>query len=138
MQDATERQDFRMPDLATITEWQRSALYPNLFSVALERENEPLYCKRRSGSGLVAMALRHSATNDAQVRELNEFRLDQYTLCGFYDLADRQERQIERDPDLLELPPDTIHIVIGTSNGRILAYSYIQPPQGTPSGAASH
>ena len=137
MQDATERQDFRMPDLATITERQRSALYPNLFSVALERENEPLYCKRRSGSGLVAMALRHSALNDAQVRELNEFRLDQYTLCGFYDLASLQERQIERDPDLLELPPDTIHIVIGTSNGRILAYSYIQPPQGTPSGAAS-
>jgi hypothetical protein len=137
MQDATERQDFRMPDLATITERQGSALYPNLFSAALERENAPLYFKRRSGSGLVSMALRHSALNAAQVRELNEFRLDQYTLCGFYDLAYLQERQLERDPDLLDLPSDTIHIVIGTSNGRILAYSYMQPPQGTPSGGAS-
>src|SRR5690348_9022071 len=91
MQDATERQDFRMPDLATITDRQRSALYPDLFSVALERENELLYCKQRSGSGLVTLALRHSALNDAQVRDLNEFRLDQYTLCGFYDLSYLQE-----------------------------------------------
>lgn len=136
MQDATEWQDFRMPDLATITERQKSALYPELFSVAPEREDELLYFKRRSGSGLVVIALRHSALTEPQARALNEFRLDQYTLCGFYDLSYLQAHRIEHDPDLSELPPDTIHIVVGSSDRRVLAYSYIQPPQGAPGGAA--
>ena len=134
--DAQEQQEFHMSDLPTITERQRNALYPELFSGAAESEKDLLYFKRRPGSGLVTIALRHSALTEPHTRALNEFRLDQYTLCGFYDLSYLQAHRIERDPDLSELPPDTIHIVVGSSDGRVLAYSYVQPPQGSPSGAA--
>src|SRR6476661_3487201 len=103
-----------MSDLPTITERQRNALYPDLFSGAAESEKDLLYFKRRPGSGLVTIALRHSALTEPQARALNEFRLDQYTLCGFYDLSYLQAHRIERDPDLSELPPDTIHIVVGS------------------------
>ena len=135
VRDLQEQQDFRMSDLPTITERQRNALYRELVSAA-ESEKDLLYCKRRLGSGLVAIALRHSALTEPQTRALNEFRLDQYTLCGFYDLSYLQEHRIECDPDLSELPPDTIHIVVGSSGGRVLAYSYIQPPQGAPADVA--
>jgi hypothetical protein len=126
-----------MSDLPTITERQRNALYRELFPVNAESEKNLLYFKRRPGSSLVTIALRHSALTEPQVRALNEFRLDQYTLCGFYDLRYLRDHWIERDPDLLELPPDTIHIMVGAGDGRVLAYSYLQPPQGAPIDFAS-
>ncbi|HEY7094544.1 MAG TPA: hypothetical protein VH393_15280 [Ktedonobacterales bacterium] len=135
-QAAVGQENLVLPDLNAVLKRQKHALYPEVLSVAPGQEAGLLYFKRRVGSGLIATALRHSSLTEPQIRALNEFRLDQYTLCGFYDLQYLRDHRIERDPDLLELPPDTIHIVVGANNGRILAYSYMQPPKGTPAGIA--
>jgi hypothetical protein len=133
----TRHEDSVVLSLDAMMERQKRAQYPELLSVASPQEAGPLYDRRRSGSGLIAVARRHSGLTDAQKSALSEFRLDQYTLCGFYDQEYLRDHQITHDPDLDELPPDTIHIVIGSSDGRVLAYSYIQPPNGALSGVAS-
>src|SRR5262249_1901946 len=97
----------------------------------------PLYFRQRPGSGLITVALKHNSLTKAQLRALGEFRVDQYALSGFYDPKYLLKRRIKQDPDLNTLPPDTIHMIVGTSAGLIHAYSTMQPPKGTPAGVAT-
>jgi hypothetical protein len=117
-------------NIERIRERQTAALYPELLSLPHHHHDQALYARSRPHIGIVAVALRHSDLTSAQMRALDEFRLDQYLLCGFYNEDYVETHHITHDPDLHALPRDTIHLMVGTSEGRFLAYSYIQPPKG--------
>jgi hypothetical protein len=105
-------------------------LYPELLSLSAQQHRRALYVRRRPYTDVVAIALRHADLTTEQLCALNEFRLDQFQLCGFYDQEYVNAHAIREDPDLYVLPPDTIHLMVGASDGRLLAYSYIQPAKG--------
>jgi hypothetical protein len=113
-----------------IRDRQASARYPELLCLTPRQHDQAIYERRRPYTDIVAVALRHDDLSDAQMRALDEFRLDQYLLCGFYDAAYIDAHQITHDPDLYTLPRDTIHLMVGASDGRFLAYSYLQSPKG--------
>jgi hypothetical protein len=83
---------------------------------------------------LQTIALSHDALSDHQLRSLGRFRLHQYVLCGFYDPDVILNHGFRVDPALFELPTGTVHFFVGTSEGRILAYSYLQPASKLPEG----
>lgn len=103
---------------------QRQALYPDLF---MTPANEQLFRAERAGSGLMTMAMRHRNLTSRQRAALGVFRLQQFALCGWYDLAVIFERRLLTDPLLAECPDETIHIIVGSQpDCRVLAYFCLQ------------
>jgi hypothetical protein len=127
--------DAMPPLLATpeaIRAWQDEVYYPVLLrEVALEQHGI-LSERTRHATGLRTVAVRHGALTPVQLSALGEFRLHQYVLCGFYDIGIISAHQMREDPALAKLPSDTIHLFVGTNEGRILAYFYMQPAPGSP------
>ncbi|HET8907796.1 MAG TPA: hypothetical protein VFN11_12615 [Ktedonobacterales bacterium] len=116
------------PELAALRavymDEQRQALYPDLF---MTPANEQLFRAERAGSGLMTMAMRHRTLTSRQRAALGVFRLQQFALCGWYDLAVIFERRLLVDPLLAECPDETIHIIVGSQpDCRVLAYFCLQ------------
>lgn len=105
-------------------EQQRQARYPDLFPASAAQQ---AYHHLRSQSGLVTVALRHGTLTARQGAALGIFRLQQFALCGWYDLAAIMNRGLLSDPTLAQCPDATIHILVGTqSDCRVLAYFCLQ------------
>ncbi len=103
---------------------QRQARYPDLFTTPAEA---PLLHRVRSGTGLVSMAIRHGSLTARQRAALGVFRLQQFALCGWYDLAEVRKQRLLVDPMLAQCPDRTIHILVGVqSDYRVLAYFCLQ------------
>lgn len=81
----------------------------------------------QSGSGLTSVAVLHGSLSPEQRRALGEFRLHQYLLWHWYDTETVLANGIRTDPALDRLPPDTVHLLVGTSSGRLLSYFTMQP-----------
>lgn len=108
----------RYPQLLTkLTSWQGMA----------RTRDAILFHDVRSGSGLTSVAVLHGALSPEQRRALGEFRLNQYLLWHWYDSETVLANGIRTDPALDRLPPDTVHLLVGTMNGRLLAYFSMQP-----------
>lgn len=107
--------------------WQTQARYPQLLIEAPARADGVVYRRVRDGTGLVITALRHDALAPAQAEALAEFRLQQYVLCGWYDLDALERRGTIADPAFEHLPWNTIHVLAGTASGHLLAYFCMQP-----------
>lgn len=107
--------------------WQTQARYPQLLIEAPEHADGVVYRRVRDGTGLVITALRHDALGPAQAEALAEFRLQQYVLCGWYDLDALDRRGAIADPAFEHLPWNTIHVLAGTASGHLLAYFCMQP-----------
>jgi hypothetical protein len=112
--------------LAAIQERQRDARYPMLLAIAPHRYGV-VYHRVREGTGLVSVAIRHDALTPDQHAALGEFRLHQYLLWRWYDSAVISKLGARADPAFDTLPAATIHMLVGTSEGRILAYFAMQP-----------
>ena len=83
---------------------------------------EAVYTRQRAGSGLQVVAIRQDALTASQRQLLSEFRLHQYALCSWYDLAILATHRFECDPAFDELPDGTIHVLVGGPDDRLLAY----------------
>jgi hypothetical protein len=112
--------------LAAIQVRQRDARYPMLLAIA-PRDDGVVYHRIREGTGLTTVAIRHDALTPEQHAALGEFRLHQYLLCGWYDFDAVMAHSIIQDPAFDVMPADTMHIVVGTLDGILLAYFCIQP-----------
>jgi hypothetical protein len=108
-------------------ERQRYALYPALLGTPLKAPTNVIYSRLRQGSGALTVAIRQDALTEQQQRELGEFRLHQYALCGWYDVPTLASNGLTTDPALPGLPAATIHVLVGGSDGRLLAYFCMQP-----------
>lgn len=115
---------------------QRQARYPDLFTTPAEA---PLLRRVRSGTGLVSMAIRHGSLTARQRAALGVFRLQQFALCGWYDLTEVRKQRLLVDPMLAECPDRTIHIIVGAqSDYRVLAYFCLQAAPPLPPDAHDH
>ncbi len=107
--------------------WQTQARYPELLIEAPARAGGVIYRRIREGTELVVTALRHVALTPSQAHALAEFRLQQYVLCGWYNLEALDRREVTTDPAFEHLPWNTVHVLAGTSSGQLLAYFCMQP-----------
>ena len=87
----------------------------------------PVYWRQRRGTGLLSVAVRHATLSPAQLRSLGEFRLHQFVLSRLYDAAFVVRHGLTTDPACDNLPGDTIHVLVGMPDGRLLAYFCMQP-----------
>jgi hypothetical protein len=83
--------------------------------------------RQRAGTGLLSAAVRHAALSGAQRAALGEFRLHQSVLSQLYDAAFVVRHGLTTDPACDTLPGDTIHVLVGMPDGRLLAYFCMQP-----------
>jgi hypothetical protein len=113
---------------------QRLARYPDLFLTPAEA---PLLRRVRSGTGLVSMAIQQRSLTTRQRAALGVFRLQQFALCGWYDLAEVRKQGLLVDPMLAHCPDATVHILVGAqSDYRVLAYFCLQAAPRLPDGDA--
>jgi hypothetical protein len=117
---------------------QREARYHELLLAPRQANKGVIYSQRRAGSGLIALALEHRALSPAQHQALGEFRLQQYLACGWYDSQRVAQQGLQTDPALAQLPATTIHVLVGTEDGRLLAYFAMQEASVQPPNAGSH
>lgn len=113
--------------LETVRVAQSTRRYHELLHGPWDNVRGVVYRRERSASGLAAAAFRQDAMSSVQRQQLAEFRLHQFLLWGWYDADIVRERGITADPAFLDLPPATIHVIGGTSTGRVLAYFAIVP-----------
>ena len=106
---------------------QTQARYPELLIEAPARRDAVVYRRVREGTGLVITAICHFGLTPAQARSLAEFRLQQYVLCGWYELDALERRGATTDPAFEHLPWNTVHVLAGTASGQLLAYFCMQP-----------
>lgn len=110
---------------------QAQARYPELLMsrrVGARRvEDGVLYAGTPRPSGVVAVAWRHGSLTPERYRALGTFRLEQFLLWGWYDAEIVAEEGWDLDPAFGNLPDDAIHVVVGSREGRILAYFDMQP-----------
>jgi hypothetical protein len=106
---------------------QSTAHYPALLHGPWETSTTPLFRVARGDSGLVTVALRHDSLSEIQWQGLGHFRLQQFLLWGWYDAESPSLRTTQCDPAFEVLPPETLHVLSGTHDGRILAYCCLEP-----------
>jgi hypothetical protein len=117
---------------------QRRICYPAFFVSGRTSYNAsggepPRVWRTRRGAGLTTVALRHGALTPHQRAALGEFRLQQFALCGWYDLEVIAEQELQRDPTLDHCPDASIHILVGTAaEHHILAYFCLHAAPGGP------
>jgi hypothetical protein len=117
---------------------EHEARYPELLFGPWDREDGVLYRRFRAGPKLVAVAVLHGALRPAQRRLLGGFRLRQYALCGLYDVRQVVRNAEGVDPSLEALSDAAVHIIVGTPDGRLLAYMCMETAQNPqPDGWAS-
>src|SRR6185437_3540463 len=87
----------------------------------------PLFRTARDATQLITVALRHGDLSAEQRQELGHFRLQQFVLWGWYDLDASVLQTARSDPAFATLLPETIHVITGTLDGRLLAYMCVEP-----------
>ncbi len=87
----------------------------------------PVYSLQRPTSGLTVRVLQQDTLSEGQRQQLAEFRFQQYLLWHWYDLDTILKHQIRTDPAFETLPAETLHALVGTADGRILAYFSMLP-----------
>jgi hypothetical protein len=105
---------------------EREARYPDLLSGPWGMR-PPVWRRQRPASGFCATILEQSALTTAQWRQLGVFRLHQFILCGWYDARRVETDRVVIDPSLDHLPARTLHVFVGDADGRLLAYTCLQP-----------
>jgi hypothetical protein len=111
---------------------EEAARYSELFIATYGSGAPPLARRVRARSDLVTLAYRHDTLSPNQWQALGGFRLRQFVLWEWYDAERVRADGLTVDPAFAELPPDSLHIVVGTSDGRFLAYSCVQSAGGVP------
>ena len=53
--------------------------------------------------------------------------MHQYLLCGLYDAGYAMRHGLVTDPAFASTPGDTVHVLVGTDDAKLLAYFCIQP-----------
>lgn len=106
---------------------QLDAAYPELLVDTASDPMPALIYRERRQSGLIETILHHGALSEAQRQALAEFRLHQFVLCDWFEAERVAADHLTGDPGFDLLPPDTMHAVVGLSDGRILAYTCLQP-----------
>jgi hypothetical protein len=105
---------------------EREARYPALL-FGPWGVRPPVWQRQRQDSYLRATIVEQGALTDAQWRQLGAFRLHQFILCGWYDARRVESDRIDGDPALDHLPTRTLHAFVGDADGRLLAYTCLQP-----------
>ncbi len=101
--------------------------YPALLIEPWESSATPLFRASRDATGLITVALRHGDLSQAQRDELGRFRLAQFVLWGWYDPEADMVRAARSDPAFDALSSETIHVLTGMLDGRVLAYMCVEP-----------
>jgi hypothetical protein len=113
--------------MASLRTDQREAIYPELLAGPWSGEHTVLVQRTRTELELHTVVLRHSALSTDQLQALGEFRLQQFLLCGWYDLNIAAMMHARTDPALAEYAPGDMHILIGDARDhRLLAYCALQ------------
>jgi hypothetical protein len=113
-------------DLTQLRANEHDARYPNLLFGPWDQQ-APAWQRMRSASGLHAVMIEQRALSEAQRRELGAFRLRQFVLCEWYDAQRVAADRLAFDPDMDDLPQRTLHAIVGDTDGRLLAYTCLQP-----------
>lgn len=82
--------------------------------------------KVRHGTGLVIAVVRHDQLSEEALEAIARFRLAQYVAAGLYDAQHAWRYQKRGDPALKALSGHDMHVAVGHTNGRFLAYLCIQ------------
>lgn len=85
-----------------------------------------IYVKVRHGTGLVIAVVRHDQLSEEAMEAIARFRLAQYVAAGLYDAQHAWRYQKRGDPALKALSGHDMHVAVGHTNGRFLAYLCIQ------------
>jgi hypothetical protein len=82
---------------------------------------------QRPGTGILGRMIRHDQLTAEQQKAIGEYRLDQYILAGLYDDIRAAELQLTSDPNLVDLPGSTIHLLVGDAEHHLLCYASFEP-----------
>src|SRR4029077_1785601 len=118
--------EFMVADLMQLRTMEHEARYPNLL-FGLWDHQAPAVRRVRAASGLYTTIVEQRALSAAQWRELGSFRLRQFVLCKWYDAQRIAADHLVIDPAMGDLPPRTLHAIVGDAEGRLLAYTCLQP-----------
>lgn len=111
--------------LASLRAYQAHVRYPTLFQLR-NRQQGVLYSQENPKSGLITIAVEQETLSEVVFGNLGEFRLHQYLLCGWYDVARVLADQAKTDPQLARIPASSVHLLTGTPDGQVLAYCTLQ------------
>lgn len=64
--------------------------------------------------------IQHDKLTQEQLEAIGEYRLEQYILAGLYDVQRVLDLDLATDPNLMNLPDSTIHLLAGDS--KIISY----------------
>lgn len=85
-----------------------------------------LQVKRRRGTGLIVAVARHDHLSHEALEAIARFRLNQYVAAGLYDEHQAWRYRKHGDPSLSVLAGHDLHVAVGDTHGRFLAYLCIQ------------
>jgi hypothetical protein len=69
----------------------------------------------------------HEELTPEQLYAIGEYRLDQYILAGLYDDDRASELGLRSDPNLVDLPGSTVHLLVGDAGHHLLCYASFEP-----------
>lgn len=101
---------------------QANKRYATLFS-SIPQEDIPMRSWQRRGTGVVVRMIQHAKLTQEQFEAIGEYRLDQYILAGLYDTQSVTELGLTVDPNLMNLPDSTIHVLVGDASNHLLCYA---------------
>jgi hypothetical protein len=102
------------------------ARYPELL-VPASHDRQPEWRHERRIPGLITTILAQNALTPTQRRSLAALRLRQFILCDWYDATRVVADRLDGDPIVAELPPRSLHVIVGDTDSRLLAYTCLQP-----------
>jgi hypothetical protein len=110
----------------TLMEKQAGRRYPALFS-AMPKRDRSRNSWQRPGTGIIVRMILHEELTAEQLDAIGEYRLDQYILAGLYDDERAAELGLTSDPNLVDLPGSTVHLLVGDAWHRLLCYASFEP-----------
>jgi hypothetical protein len=119
-------QPFALSDRQTIATKQTNKHYASLFS-SIPQEEIPNRSWQRRGTGIIVRMIQHRQLTQEQLDAIGEYRLDQYILAGLYDLQRVTELGLTTDPNFVNLPDSTIHLLVGDAEYHLLCYASFEP-----------
>jgi hypothetical protein len=82
---------------------------------------------QRPGTGIIVRMMLHEELTPEQLYAIGEYRLDQYILAGLYDDERATELGLRSDPNLVDLPGSTVHLLVGDAGHHLLCYASFEP-----------
>ncbi len=111
---------------------QTNKHYASLFS-SVPHGDIPTRSWQRRGTGVIVRMIQHDKLTQEQLEAIGEYRLEQYILAGLYDVQRVLDLDLTTDPNLLNLPDSTIHLLVGDSKNHLLCYASFEPAHITTS-----